>query len=92
MGDEGRLPLVAIFDMDIVIPPSNVELSEVTSIFQLVNEVGNEGKGIGVVGGVFVEVLVILARMKFSILLFNKEERGCLRRVRRADLSNIEVS
>ena len=33
VGNEGRLPLVAIFDVDIVVPPMNIELGEVTSIF-----------------------------------------------------------
>ena len=46
MGDEGRLPLVAIFDTDIVISPMNIKLGEVASIFQLVHEVGNEREGV----------------------------------------------
>ena len=88
VGDEGRLPLVTILDMDVVVPPSNVEFCEVASIFLLVHEVGDEGKGVGVTGGVFVEVSVVLARMKFSILLFDKEERRCLGGVRRTNFSS----
>ena len=86
MGDEGRLPLVTILDADIVVPPSNVEFREVASVFQLVHKVGDEGKGVGVTGGVFVEVPVILARTKFSILLLDKEERGRLGGVGRTNL------
>ena len=37
VGDEGRLPLVTILDADIVVPPTNIEFSEVASIFQLVH-------------------------------------------------------
>ena len=34
----------------------------------------------------FIEIYVILARMKFAILLFDKEEGGCLKGVGRTDL------
>ena len=37
MGDEGYLPLVAVFDADIVVSPTNIEFSKVVSIFQLVH-------------------------------------------------------
>ena len=86
MSDEGHLPLVTVFDADIVVPPSDVELGEVTSVFQLVNKVRNEGKGVGVVGGVFTEVSIVLAGTEFAILLLDKEERGCLGGVRRTNL------
>ena len=86
VGDEGCLPLVAILDMDIVVSPTNVKLSEVASIFQLVHKVGNERKGVGIAGGVFIEVSVVLAGAEFTILLLDKEERGCLRGVGRTDL------
>ena len=37
-------------------------------------------------GGMFVEVPIILTRTKFAILLFDEEEGRCLGRVRRTDL------
>ena len=86
MGDEGCLPLVAVFDTDIVVSPTNIELSEVASVFQLVHKVGDKGEGIGVAGGVFVEVSIVLAGVELSILLFDKEEGGGLGRVGRANL------
>ena len=73
--DEGCFPLVAVFDADIVVSPTNIELSEVASIFQLVHEVRDEGKGVGVIGGVFIEVVVVLAGVELAILLLDKEER-----------------
>ena len=88
VGDEGHLPLMTIFDVDVVVPPTNIKLSEVVSVFQLVHEVGDEGKRVGVTGGVFVEVPVILTRMKFAILLFDEEKGGGLWRVGMADLSS----
>ena len=88
VGDESRFPLVTVFDADVVVPPTNVELGKVASIFQLVHEVGDEGKGVGIAGGVFVEISVILAGTKLAILLLDKEEGRCLRGVGRTDLSS----
>ena len=89
--DEGCLPLVTIFDADIVVPPSNVEFREVASVFQLVHKVGDEGKGVGIAGGMFIEVPVILARTEFSIFLLDEEEGGRLGGVGRTNLSSGEV-
>ena len=58
------------------------------SVFQLVHEVGNEREGVGVAGGVFVEVVVVLAGVEFTVFLFDKEEKGCLGGVGRTDLSS----
>ena len=44
VGDEGSLPLVAVLDSKIVVPPTNIELGEVASIFQLVHKVGDEDR------------------------------------------------
>ena len=75
VGDEGHLPLVIIFDTDIVVPPTNVKLGEVASIFQLVYEVGDKVEGVCVAGGVFIEVVVVLAGVELAVLLLDKEER-----------------
>ena len=87
VGDESHLPLVTIFDADVVVSPTNIELSEVVSVFQLVHEVGDERKEVGIVGGMFVEVMVVLAGAEFAIFLFDKEERGCLGGIRWTNLS-----
>ena len=39
----------------------------------------------------FVEVSIVLAGMEFAVLLFDKEERGCFRRVGRMNLSRSQV-
>ena len=88
VGDEGSLPLVTIFDADIVVPPMNIKLGEVASVFQLVHEVRDEREGVGVAGGVFIEVAVVLAGVEFTVFLLDKEERGCLEEVGRTDLSS----
>ena len=87
VGDEGHLPLVTVFDADVVVPPTNVKFGEVASIFQLVHEVRDKGKGVGVAGGVFVEISVVLAGAELTVLLFDKEEGRHLGGVRRTNLS-----
>ena len=37
MHSEGCFLLVTIFDMDIVIPPMNIEFGKVINVFELVN-------------------------------------------------------
>ena len=88
MSDEGRLPLVAVLNPNIVVPPTNIEFGKMTSIFQLVHKVRDEGKGVGVTSGMFVEVVVVLARAEFAVLLFDKEEGGHLGGVGGVDLSS----
>ena len=77
MGDEGGLSLVTIFDAD-VMAPADVKLSEEFGIFQLVNEVRDEGKGVGVMNGMFIQVVVVLAGVEATITFFDKEEWECL--------------
>ena len=47
-----------------------------------------EREGVGVMGSVFIEILVVLAEAKFTVFLFDKEERGGLWRVGRTTLSS----
>ena len=91
MCDEGGLPLVTILDANIVVPPADVKLSKQFGVFEFVDEVGDEGKWIGVAGGMFVQVSVILTGAETAVLLFDKEEWGCLGGVGRANLSTVEV-
>ena len=86
--DEGSLPLVAVLDLNIVVLPVNIELGKVVNIFQLVHKVGDEREEVGIMGGMFIEVVIVLARVEFAILLFDEEEGGGLRRVGRANLSS----
>ena len=78
VGDEGYLPLMTIFYTDVVVTPTNIKLGEVSGIFELILEVGDEGKGVCVMSGMLVEVAVVLARAEFAILLFDKKEEGGL--------------
>ena len=89
--DEGGLPLVAILDADIVVPPADIKLGKQFGVFEFVDEVGDEGERVGVAGGMFIQVSVILTGAEAAVLLFDKEEWGHLGGVGRANLSAIEV-
>ena len=78
MGDEGCFPLVTVLDLYIVVPPLNVKFGEDLGILQFVYEVGDEGKGVGVANGVFIDVVVVLEGVESSIFLFDEKEGGGL--------------
>ena len=78
MGDESSFPLVSILDTDVVISPTDVEFGENLCPLKFINEVGDEWEGICIADCVFVNIAVVLTRVEATILLFNKEERGCL--------------
>ena len=53
---------MAIFDADIVISSADIKLGEEFGVFEFVDEVRDEGKWVGVTGGMLVQVLVVLLR------------------------------
>ena len=57
---EGAFPLMSVLDSDIVVSPSDVEFSEEFSSLKLINEVRDEGEGIGIADGMLVKVPIIL--------------------------------
>ena len=79
MGDKGGFPLVTVFNVNVVVTPSDVKLGEQLGVFDLIDEVRDEGEGVGILNGVFIHVAVILIGMEATIFLFDKEEWGCLR-------------
>ena len=74
VGDKGSLPLVAIFDLDIVIAPADTEFSEQCGILEFVDDVQNERKGVGILNSMFVQIAIVLERAKTTTLLFDTEE------------------
>jgi hypothetical protein len=91
ISDEGGLPLVSIFDSDVIVSPSYVYFGEIFCSFEFIEEVGDSGKRVGVADRGFVELSVVLAGAEGSVLLFDKEERGGLRGKGMADISFLEV-
>ena len=87
MGDEGGFSLMPIFDSDIVVSPSHVEFGEDFHPLELIDEVRNEWKRVCIMDSVFVNIVIVLAGLKATVLLFDEEERGCLWRVRGADFA-----
>src|SRR5258705_6391587 len=56
------LPFIALLNSDVVVPPSDVELTEDLCILQFVRYIRDEGKGILVFDGEVVELAVVLDR------------------------------
>ena len=65
MGNKDGFPLVTIFDVDVIVTPSDIKLDEQLGISELINEVGDKGEGVGISNGVFIQVVVILIGMDY---------------------------
>ena len=78
MDDESSFPLVPILDMDVVISPMDIELGENLFPLEFIDEVRDEWKGVCIADCVFVNIAIVLIGVEATILLFSKEERGCL--------------
>ena len=52
--DEGGLPLVAVFDANIVIAPADVKFGEEFGVLELVNEVQDKWEQIGILSSVLI--------------------------------------
>ena len=75
VGNEGGLPLVIIFNLDVVISPSYIKLGEDFGVFEFVDEVRDQGKGVCISNSMTAKILVVLAGSEASILVLDEEER-----------------
>ena len=73
-GNESSFPLIFLLNANVVIFPTNVEFGEQGGLLHVINEFRDEGEWIGILDSVGVQVVVILAWVKGSILLWYKEE------------------
>ena len=64
---------IPFLDPDVVVPPLYVHLQEEFGTLELANKGRDEGKWVCIIYCVFIEILIILARTKSSILFLNKE-------------------
>ena len=87
MGDEGGFSLMPIFDLDIIVSSLDVKFGEDFRSLEFIDEVGNERERVCITDSVFVNIAIVLAGLKATVLLFDEEERGCLWRVRGADFA-----
>ena len=85
-GDESGFSLILLPDVNVVISPTNVKFGEQGGLLHVINEFRNEGEWISIPDSVGVQVAVILAWAKSSILLGYKEEGGGLGGLRRYNL------
>ncbi|KAG5336895.1 hypothetical protein C0989_011634 [Termitomyces sp. Mn162] len=74
VGPEGHLPLISFLNVHIVVTPPDVQFSEVSCTPEVVDELGDEGKGVTVLECHVIEYLVVLYQSEGAILLFNEED------------------
>ena len=84
---EGGLVLIAFLDANIVVSLTYVQFHVNGGTTQVVDECSDEGKGILIMYCPFVDVLIVLYRMEFAILLLNEEKGGCIGGYGRANVS-----
>ena len=89
--DKCGFPLVFFLNMDIVVPPSDIELGKKGRILHVINQLRDEGKRVSIVNGMAVQVAVVLAGSKGSVFFGNKEEQGSPRGFRRNNSSHFQV-
>ena len=89
--DEGSFPLILFPNVDVVVSPTNVELGEQGGLLHVINEFWDEGKWIGILDSVGVQVMIILTWMKSSVLLWYKEEGGGLGGFQRYNSSHLKM-
>ena len=89
--NESSFPLILFLNVDVVISPMNVEFGEQGGLLHVIDEFRDEGEWVSILDSVGIQVVVILTWMKGSILLWYKEERGCLGRLRGYDPSCLKV-
>src|SRR5882757_10028159 len=77
VGAECSLPFITFLDMDIVVPPSDIKLGEVSCASETIDKVGNERKRIDILDSLCIECLIVLDKSERSVLLLNEEYWCC---------------
>src|SRR5882724_11233805 len=75
---KGCLPLVSIRDSHVVVSPSDVQFGEVLlfASSHCIEDVGDQGQGVGVLHGQHVKLMVVLNETEASVPFLNEEDRG----------------
>ena len=61
IGSEGGFPFIFFFDSKIIVSPPKIHFGEVFRTSEFVDEFGDEGKGIVILYGMRIKILIILA-------------------------------
>jgi hypothetical protein len=77
VGVECSLPFITFLDTNIVVPPSDIQLGEVSCTSETIDKVGNEWKQIDILDSLCIERLIVLDKSERSVLLLNEEYRCC---------------
>src|SRR6202789_2139655 len=88
---ESSLSLITILDSNVVVPPSDIQFSEVFGSFYFIRKFGNKREGISVFDGPIIQVPIVLTWSQLPVFLFDEEKWGCHRRLRRSDVSFFQV-
>ena len=91
IGDEGCFPLVSVFDSDVVVAPSDVELREEFCSFYSRDKLGDEWEWVAVLYCPFINLPIVLHWPELSVFLFDKEEGRCVGAFRRFDVSLFQM-
>jgi len=75
---ESGLPLIGLLNPNIVVPSLDVQFGEVAGMFESINKIRDTRERISILDGVKMDISVVLAGMEHAILLWDKEEGGCL--------------
>ena len=62
--------------MDVGVSPANIELGEISSLAEVVDDVRHQWEGISIFDSEFVYLPVVLNKAELTIFLLNEEYRG----------------
>ena len=65
---------MSIFNMDIIIPPVNIKFGENFCSLEFVDEIGDEGKEVCIMDSVFIDIVVVMTRVKTTVLFLAKKK------------------
>lgn len=67
--------MVSIFDADIIIFTINIKLGEDLCPLEFIHKIKDKGEGVYVTNGVFIHIVIILARTEISVFFVKKRKR-----------------
>ena len=88
---EGHLPFITFLDFHIIVSPSYIQFRKVLGLHasNLIYDVWDKGKQIGVLHHYCVELSVVLNEPEFAIFFIDEEDRGCHWGLGGADLTGL---
>jgi len=88
---ESGLPLVSLLNLNIVVPPLDIEFGKIPGVFESIDKIGDMRKRVSILDHMRIYVVIILAGTEHSVLLRDKEEGGRLWGLGRKEFSFFEI-